>query len=291
MSRVERFTQRARRILAAAQEETEKLRNSSIETPHLLLGMLRVEDSVAYRVLNELRISYDRVLPLVRSANPSEPSPPTQHDLSPEVRRLLESSVQVARQRGDQYIGSEHLLLALVKGDDKSIRYLMRQINLEPQVVRTCVERVLQEEKTADLPATKPFVQDEPMLEEDSQPVSAAQSEPNARAKVLQMVDSGKISAAEGAELLKAMRLASVPMPGSSGFLLMPMDDVNFDDLRQRSVRVVIRRGNGVALDVSLPFEQAQNELFRLMRGVYSGVQGALLDLDDGESRIQISLE
>ncbi len=288
MSRVERFSQRARRILAVAQEEAETLRNSTIETPHILLGMLRVEDSVAYRVLHDLKIDYERVLPIVRSANPSEPTPPKSQELSPEARRLMESAMQIARQRSDQYIGSEHLLLSLIKGEDKSIRYLIRQINLEPAVVRSCVERVLQQDKI-DLPTTKPFTHSAPAMEPEPQTTA----EPGARTKVLQMVEAGKITASEAAELLKAMRFAAVPTLGTSGFMLLPLDQVNFDDLRQRSLRfVVVENGsNTVKAEVVLPFEQAQNELFRLLRDIYNGTQGTLIDLEGDQEHLQISLD
>lgn len=287
MSRVERFSHRTRKILAAAQEETDKLRNNTIETPHLLLGMLRVPDSVACRVLNELRIDYERVLPLVRSAHPGEPTPPKSHELAPETRKLLETAVDIARSRRDNWVGSEHLLLALVKGDDKSIRYLMRQINLEPAVVRSCVQRVL-EEGGDPLPATEPFAQEEPAKMQTG-PLKPT-SEPSPRARVLQMVESGKISASEGAELLKAMRFAAVPMPGEGGFVMLPLDEVNFDDLRQRNLRIVVR-SNGSSAELSLPFEQAQSALFQLLREVYGGAQGTIVDLEGDSERLQISLE
>lgn len=290
MSRVERFSHSARRILTAAQEEAAKLRSSSIDTPHILLGMLRVSDSVACRVLNELRIDYDRVVPIVRSANPAEPTAPKTQALAQETKRLLESAVDIARKRGEHGIGSEHLLLALVKGEDKSIRYLMRQIYLEPQVVRSCVERVLRDGGDA-LPQTAPLVEEEP-IEMQTGPLGQP-GEMSARSRVLQMVEAGRISAAEAAELLKAMRYAALPVPGESGFVLLPLDNVNFDDLRQRTLRVVVldTGTEEVKTELSLPFEQAQSAIFSLLRDVYNGSQGTLVDLESGDDHLQISLE
>ncbi|MFN8563763.1 MAG: Clp protease N-terminal domain-containing protein [Anaerolineae bacterium] len=289
MSRVERFSQRARRILAAAQEEAEKLRNNTIETPHLLLGMLRVQDSVACRVLNELRIEYDRVLPVVRAAHPGEPTPAKNLALAPETKRLLESAVDVARKRGEHWIGSEHLLLALIKGEDKSVRYLMRQINLEPAVVRSCVERVLQEGGDG-LPTTEPLMEEEPAKMETGPLKPSMPNDSSPRAKVLQLVESGKISASEAAELLKAMRFAAVPIPAESGFVLLPLDDVNFDELRQRTVRFAVE-ANGAGAEIALSFEEAQAVIFQLLREVYGGAQGTLVDLDGGNQRLHISLD
>jgi hypothetical protein len=175
----------------------------------------------------------------------------------------------------------------LVKGDDKSARYLMRQINLEPAVVRSCVERVL-EEGGDPLPSTEPFAQQE-SAKVQTGPLNQS-SETNPRTRVLQMVESGRISASEAAELLKAMRFAAVPMPGESGFMVLPLDEVNFDDLRQRSLRIVVE-ANGSTAEVSLPFEQAQAALFRLLREVYSGSHGTLVDLEGGNEHLQISLD
>lgn len=287
MSRAERFSQSARRTLAAAQEEAEALRSSTVETPHILLGMLRVEESVAYHVLRDLKMDYEKVVTVVRNVLPAEPTPPKSRELAPETKRLLESALQIARQRGDQDIRSEHFLLALVKGEDKSIRYVMRQINLEPNVVRSCVERVL-EEGFPPPPARNE--QDETIK------VPAAtlmkQTDPNARAKVLQLVETGAISASEGAELLKAMRYAAVPIQGSSGFVVLPLEDVNFDELRARTLHVTVTSGTGDAkAELAIPFEQAQTMLFKLLRDMYVGAKGTLVDLDDGGDRLRISME
>ncbi len=299
MSRVERFSQRTRQILAASQQEAEASRSPSIETAHVLLGILRSTDSVACRVLNDLRVNYDRVLPIVISAHPGEPSP-TQPVIAPETKRLIESATKIARERRDPQIGSEHLLLALVKGDDKSIRYLMRQINLEPEVVRSCVERVLRDERPNDLAETKPFVDDsqgalELALEhEESEdlPTMPQPAEPPIRARVIKLVEDGKISAQEAAELLKAMRLAAVPLDDDVGYVLLPLGAVNFDDLRQRSVRVAWKARPGAPTgDVKLPFEQVQNNLLRFLSDAYQGSANARLDLDSAQGRLTISIE
>jgi hypothetical protein len=281
MARVERFSQSARKILLAAQEEAERLRNGAIEPPHIFLALLRVDNSVAARTLSDLRIDYDKVLAVVKGSTPSEPNPPENLDLAPETRRILESALQISRKRGDQDIGSEHLLLALVKGDDKSIRYLMRQINLEPQMVRNCVERVLQQGGD-NLPPTRPFTV-KGSFEEDTDAMSTApQSSASAQDKVLHMIDTGKISAIEGAELLNAMRLSSIPIPDKSGYVLLALDGINYDLLQAHVLRFSV---NGS--DVIVPFEQAQNELLRLLRSIYNGDEHASANLGD----LKISLE
>ena len=105
------------------------------------------------------------------------------------------------------------------------------------------------------------------------------------------MVNNGRISAAEGAELLKAMRLAVVPMSGDAGYLLLPLDGVNFEDLRQRILRFTVTGSNGARTEIMLPFEQAQAQLHSLLSAIYSGGQGKLVELGSGQNRITISLE
>ncbi len=295
MSRVERFSQRTRQILAASQQEAETSHSPSIETAHVLLGILRSSDSLACRVLNDLRVNYDRVLPFVISAHPGDPAP-TQPVIAPETKRLIESATKIARERRDNHVGSEHLLLALVKGDDKSIRYLMRQINLEPEVVRSCIERVLRQERPNELADTKPFFSDSPpaleLEESEDVPMMPQPAEPTIRARVIKLVEDGKISAQEAAELLKAMRLAAVPIADNQGYLLLPLGSVSFDDLRQRSVRFVWNARPGApAGEVSLPFEQVQNNLLSFLNDVYQGNAGSRLDLDSAQGRLTISIE
>jgi Clp amino terminal domain, pathogenicity island component len=290
MSRGERFTKRAKEIMAAAQAEAESSGNNTVETPHMLLALLQVEGSLAWRVLHDLNMDYDRVLSVVRGALPAEPVPTTPATLGIETRRMLESAMQIARDRRDSYIGSEHVLLALVKGDDKSIRYLMRQINLEPQVVRQNIDRMLEREGGDDMSISD----SDPTASQTLRALSPnLPQEFDARARVIVMVESGKISAAEAAELLKAMRYAAVPMTGSSGFVLLPFDQVNFDDLRQRTLRFIVTENgsDSIKAEVALPFEQAQAELFRLLSAIYNGSTGTLLNLNGGDDRLKVSLD
>lgn len=297
MSQVERFSPSARRVLGAAQEEAIALANNLVETPHLLLAMLHPDSGVAYRVLSDLRIEHERVLPVVKAAHPGEPAPVKNPGVAPETKRLLESAVDICRKRGDQYIGSEHILLALVKGDDKSIRFIMREIKLEQSVVRSCVERVLAQQQPDTLPTTSPFSQNDtvetgPLTTQQFERLKlSSETEGSARAKVLEMVNNGRISVVEGAELLKAMRLAVVPMSSDAGYLVLPMDGVNFDELHQRMLRFTVTGANGAKTEIMLPFEQAQAQLHYLLSAVYAGGQGKLVELGSGQNRISVSLE
>ena len=92
-NKMERFTQRARRVLSLAQEEAERMQHSYIGTEHLLLGLMREEGGVAGRVLSELGLDQRRVEELVeRMTSSKRTAGPTQMDLSPSTKKVLELS-------------------------------------------------------------------------------------------------------------------------------------------------------------------------------------------------------
>ena len=90
-NKMERFTQRARRVLSLAQEEAERLQHHQIGTEHLLLGLMREEGGVAGRVLRDLGLDLRRVEELVtRLSTADDRSPHPQLDLSPGTKKVLE---------------------------------------------------------------------------------------------------------------------------------------------------------------------------------------------------------
>jgi ATP-dependent Clp protease ATP-binding subunit ClpC len=145
-NKMERFTQRARRVLSLAQEEAERLRSSYIGTEHLLIGLIREEGGVAGRVLRELGLEPRRVTDLVeRMAGPGQRAPFSKIDLSPGTKRVLELSVDEARRMGHHYIGTEHILLGLVRQNEGIAIDVLRHFGITPEQVRRQVRQVLQE--------------------------------------------------------------------------------------------------------------------------------------------------
>jgi len=143
---MERFTQRARRVLSLAQEEAERLRHNYIGTEHLLLGLMREEGGVAGRVLRDLGLEQRRVEELVEELTRATPrTPSTQLDLSPGTKRVLELAVDEARRMGHHYIGTEHLLLGLVRQSDGVAIEVLKRLGISPEEVRRQTRRVLQE--------------------------------------------------------------------------------------------------------------------------------------------------
>ncbi len=145
-NKMERFTQRARRVLSLAQEEAERLQHNYIGTEHLLLGLIREEGGVAGRVLRELGLDQRRVEELVeRMTRATTRSTTTQPELSPGTKRVLELAVDEARRMGHHYIGTEHLLLGLVRLNEGVAIDILKRTGISPEEVRRQTRRVLQE--------------------------------------------------------------------------------------------------------------------------------------------------
>ncbi len=145
-NKLDRFTQRARRVLAYAQEEAERLNHSYIGTEHLLLGLLREESGIAGKVLRDLNVQYERVTELVeRITGPGRRTPFSQIDLTPRTKRVIELAVDEARRLGQHYIGTEHLLLGLIRQGDGVAIDILRQLGVNPDQIRREAMRALQE--------------------------------------------------------------------------------------------------------------------------------------------------
>ena len=145
-NKMERFTQRARRVLSLAQEEAERLQHGQISTEHLLLGLMREEGGVAGRVLRELGLDQRRVEELVvRLTDSGSRASTGALDLSPGTKKVLELAVDEARRMGHHYIGTEHLLLGLVRQQDGVAIDVLRRLGISPEEVRRQTRRVLSE--------------------------------------------------------------------------------------------------------------------------------------------------
>jgi ATP-dependent Clp protease ATP-binding subunit ClpC len=145
-NKMERFTQRARRVLSLAQEEAERMQHSYIGTEHLLLGLMREEGGVAGKVLREMGLRPAQVEQIVERMTSNNKRPGVTHmDLSPATKKVLELAVDEARRLGHHYIGTEHLLLGLVRTTDGLALDVLRELKISPDEIRRQTRRVLQE--------------------------------------------------------------------------------------------------------------------------------------------------
>jgi ATP-dependent Clp protease ATP-binding subunit ClpC len=115
-SRFEKFSERARRVLTIAQEEARQLNHSYIGTEHILLGLAREEEGVAAKVLTNLGVGLNKVRSAVEFVSGRSEKPGTgETGLTPRAKRVIELAIDEARQLGHNYIGTEHLLLGLLR--------------------------------------------------------------------------------------------------------------------------------------------------------------------------------
>src|SRR4051812_17442220 len=112
----ERFTDRARHSVVLAQEEARRLGHTYIGTEHLLLGLLRESDGLAAKALTTLGIGVANVRAEIIDIIGEGSDPPTGHiPFTPRSKKVLELSLREALQLGDNFIGTEHILLGLVR--------------------------------------------------------------------------------------------------------------------------------------------------------------------------------
>lgn len=148
MSGMERFTQRARRVLSLAHQEAERMRHNYIGTEHLLLGLIREEGGVAGRVLRELGLESNRVKEIVERLTETGQVREVRGgklDLTPGTQKVLELAVDEARRMGHHNIGTEHLLLGLVRHGEGIAMDVLRKLGITSEQIRRQTRRVLQE--------------------------------------------------------------------------------------------------------------------------------------------------
>ncbi|GAB4560247.1 MAG: ATP-dependent Clp protease ATP-binding subunit [Anaerolineae bacterium] len=140
--KLDRFTKRARRVLQLAQEEALRLNHNYIGTEHLLLGLVREENGVAVKVLRELGVDPGQVARAVeRTVGRGERAPFTKPTLAPRTKRVIELAVEEARLMGHHYIGTEHLLLGLVREGEGVAVSVLKQLGVSLDKVRTQTAR------------------------------------------------------------------------------------------------------------------------------------------------------
>jgi ATP-dependent Clp protease ATP-binding subunit ClpC len=140
----ERFTERARKVVVLAQEEARHFNHNYIGTEHLLLGLLREDEGVAARALSSLNVSLDEVREQVESiVGYGEEGTGAQAPFTPRSKKVLELALREALQLGHNYIGTEHILLGLVRESEGVAARVLSNLDVDPDKVRREVVRML----------------------------------------------------------------------------------------------------------------------------------------------------
>jgi ATP-dependent Clp protease ATP-binding subunit ClpC len=150
--KLDRFSKRARKVLTMAQEEAQRLNHNYIGTEHLLLGLVKEDQGVAVKVLRELGVEPMQVVKAIERAVGKGDRPPYgKPTLAPRTKRVIELSVEEARLMGHQYIGTEHLLLGLVREGEGIAVNVLRSLGVSLDKVRTATAKsLLESEQTQE---------------------------------------------------------------------------------------------------------------------------------------------
>src|SRR6266567_4668438 len=144
-SMFERFTDRARRIVVLAQEEARRLNHNYIGTEHILLGLIRESGGVAARALESLGLSLDAVRQQVGEIiGQGQHEPPGHIPFTKRAKKALELSMRESMQLGHNYIGTEHILLGLLREGDGVAAEVLVKLGADLNQVRQQVIQLLQ---------------------------------------------------------------------------------------------------------------------------------------------------
>ncbi|NDF69425.1 MAG: NDP-hexose 4-ketoreductase, partial [Actinobacteria bacterium] len=140
----ERFTDRARRVVVLAQEEARLLNHSYIGTEHILLGLIHEGEGVAAKALEALNISLEAVRAQVEEIIGQGGSSPSGHiPFTPRAKKVLELSLREALQLGHNYIGTEHILLGLIREGEGVAAQVLVKLGADLSRVRQQVIQLL----------------------------------------------------------------------------------------------------------------------------------------------------
>ncbi len=157
MDRFDKFTDRARKVLTLAQDEAQRFNHNYIGTEHLLLGLVREGEGVAARVLENMNVELAKVRTAVEFIIGRGDRPVVgEVGLTPRAKRVIELAIDEARRLGHNYIGTEHLLLGLVREGEGIAAGVLESLGVNLDKVRHEVIRVLSQSSSAGpTPETK----------------------------------------------------------------------------------------------------------------------------------------
>ena len=143
-SRFEKFSERARRVLSLAQEEAQRFNHNYIGTEHILLGLVRETEGVAAKVLSNLNVELSKVRSAVefiigRGERPS----PGEIGLTPRAKKVIELAVDEARRLNHHYIGTEHLLIGIMREGEGVAAGVLESLGVSLDKIRAETSRVL----------------------------------------------------------------------------------------------------------------------------------------------------
>ena len=150
----QRFTERARRTVFFAQEEAGRLGENHVSTEHLLLGLVRENDTVAARILNMLQVPVQKVRQELERqlASGEERQSGQDIQLTPRAKRVIDLAYDEARQLNNNYIGTEHLLLGVVREGEGIAARVLSKLGVDLQQTRRVVLEIQDASRAENTP-------------------------------------------------------------------------------------------------------------------------------------------
>jgi ATP-dependent Clp protease ATP-binding subunit ClpC len=148
--RFDKFTERARKVLSLSQEEAQRFQHNYIGTEHLLLGLVREGEGVAAVVLSNLGVELNKVRDTVEAIiGRGDRIVLGEIGLTPRAKKVIELAIDEARRLNHHYIGTEHLLLGLVREGEGIAAGVLESMGVNLEKVRIVTIKVLDQEKNS----------------------------------------------------------------------------------------------------------------------------------------------
>lgn len=292
-NKMERFTQRAWRVMSLAQQCAERLHHNPIDTQHMLVGLYKEEGGIAGKVLRDLGIEGDRLEALVVELTPTTASvEKSTTDLSTGSKRVLELAVDEARRMGHRFFGTEHLLLALARLSDGVAIDVLKRLGIGPEKIRQQTRRMLQvspippartRPEAPRLPKAAPNQPDDPLQ------APAYEQVQTLLIKLMQMLEDNKISTPHVVELLSTLMPDIKLTPSQQAQLVSQL----FDSPRFKRYTARLRLTDAQGMEISehrLSFTALLAEIDSFLASVLNEPQKPLA-FKLGSTSLEIRLE
>lgn len=146
MAVINKFTQKAKRVLSLAQLEAERYQTQKISIEHLLLGLMIEKGTIANRVLEDLGVSVDAIRKVIEEEHKAEEEIKS-YSLAEETKKLLERAIEEANLNNTATVGTEHLLLAMTADEKNTGMQVLLSLGVTPEQIRRQTKRVLKSAK------------------------------------------------------------------------------------------------------------------------------------------------
>jgi ATP-dependent Clp protease ATP-binding subunit ClpA len=280
----QRFTHRARRVLSLAQEEAERLNHPVIDTGHLLRGLLRDKSGIAGNVLRDLGTTRENLEPILLELRPAGTEELQKTPvLTEEIKQALDLALDEVGRMGHKLIGTEHLLLGLMRQSDTPAIQALARLGISPEEVRRAIQRILDQSPISGMgQKTNPSVVQSPAEVTYQQQVAAPLMQ-----YLVDSLQNNRLTLEQVRDLLGIFVPEVLSPPEKVGLL---REFFHLSGLGGRELEVTIRDNQTQALDAQfvLRLDEVLNMIERILRQMPSLPGVLMLEFKEGSRTVQI---